>query len=147
MHGWWWPGRQVVVVLPLAVVAVAYAIDSLPALRRVAIPAAALGVETWLWTTVDAITRRHVLVVDFHRTGNPWVRFWALFLPDGRTPTPVDAVLLAAWTFVLAGLGWAGWRYATAAADVDGLARANSAAIVPTTVSRFGLRGTKPSRP
>jgi hypothetical protein len=28
MHGWWWPGRQIVVVLPLAVIAIALALDA-----------------------------------------------------------------------------------------------------------------------
>jgi hypothetical protein len=147
MHGWWWPGRQLVVVLPLAVVAVAYAVDAIPALRPVAIAAGAVGVATWTWTTFEAIARRHVLVVDFDRTGNPWVQLWRLLLPDGRTSTAADAALLAAWTCAVAGLGWAGWRYATAAdAGGDGAA-ANSAAIATTAASRLGLRGTKPSSP
>ncbi len=34
MHGWWWPGRQLVVVLPLAVIAIAMAADRSPALCR-----------------------------------------------------------------------------------------------------------------
>lgn len=145
MHGWWWPGRQVVVVLPLAVVAIAYAVDAIPALRPVVIAAGVVGVGTWIWSSVEAITRRHVLVVDFDRTGNPWVQLWRLLLPDGRTPTAADAVLLAAWTCAIAGLGWAGWRYATDAAEEGGAAAANSAAIATAAASRFGLRGTKPS--
>ena len=117
MHGWWWPGRQVVVVLPLAVVAVAVAVDAVPAARWVFVPVAVLGVTTWGWTTIEAITRRHVLVVDFERTGNPWIQAWRLVLPDGRSQSPADAALLAAWTVAIAALGWAGWRYLRTSAD------------------------------
>ena len=56
MHGWWWPGRQLVVVLPLGVIAIAIAADSSATLRRFLVISAVLGVSTWLWTTVEAIT-------------------------------------------------------------------------------------------
>lgn len=116
MHGWWWPGRQVVVVLPLAVIGTALAVEVLPVARRIIVPAALIGVATWVWTTVEAITRRHVLVVDFEDTGNPWVQLWRLALPHGRRPTPTDSVLLVAWTLGVAALAWAGWNYAGEAA-------------------------------
>ena len=111
MHGWWWPGRQLVVVLPLGVVAIALAVDaSGPALRRVLMLAAVLGVTTWLWTTIDAITRRHVLVVDFDETGNPWMRLWRLALPNGRDLTLADDVLTLGWAAVVVALIVAGFR-------------------------------------
>jgi hypothetical protein len=110
MHGWWWPGRQLVAVLPLAVVAIAWCADRIDAVRRVLVVVAALGVVTWVWTTVEAITRRRVLVVDFDRTANPWVRLWRLALPNGRAPSATDGILLAAWTVAVAGLAWAGWH-------------------------------------
>ena len=74
MHGWWWPGRQLVVVLPLAVIVIAVAADRSVLLFRSFAIAAVIGLVTWLWTTIEAITRRHVLVVDFAQTSNPWMR-------------------------------------------------------------------------
>jgi hypothetical protein len=111
MHGWWWPGRQLVVVLPLGVVAIALAVDaSPPALSWAVALAAVLGVTTWLWTTIEAITRRHVLVVDFDETSNPWMRLWRLALPNGRDLTAADNVLTLGWAAVIVALFVAGFR-------------------------------------
>ena len=38
------------------------------ALRRFLVVSAVLGAVTWLWTTIEAITRQRVLVVDFDQT-------------------------------------------------------------------------------
>ncbi len=138
MHGWWWPGRQVVVVLPLAIIVVAAVADAVPRLRPAFAAAAAIGVVTWLWTTIEAIMRRHVLVADFERTGNPWVQLWRLVLPDGRTPTAGDTVLLAAWTVLLGASAGLGWPYADAGVATT------PRAIAATEESRSGARGTKP---
>ena len=111
LHGWWWPGRQLVVVLPLGVVVIALAVDaSSPALRRVVMLAAVLGVTTWLWTTIEAITRRHVLVVDFDETSNPWMRLWRLALPNGRDLTVAADLLTLGWAAVVVALIVAGSR-------------------------------------
>lgn len=111
MHGWWWPGRQLVVVLPLGVVVIALAVDaSNPALRRVVMLAAVLGVTTWLWTTIEAITRRHVLVVDFDETSNPWMRLWRLALPNGRDLAVADNVLTLVWAVIMVALIVAGFH-------------------------------------
>ena len=144
MHGWWWPGRQVVVVLPLAVIGIAITVDVWPVARRMLVPAALIGIATWAWTTVEAITRRHVLVVDFEDTGNPWVQLWRLALPDGRQPTPTDSVLLTAWTVGVAALAWIGWNYAAPSTGASEIERSSMSAT--TVASRSGLRGAKPSR-
>ncbi len=72
--------------------------------------AAVLGVTTWLWTTIEAITRRHVLVVDFDETSNPWMRLWRLALPNGRDLTLADDVLTLGWAVVVVALIVAGFR-------------------------------------
>ena len=72
-----------------------------------------LGAITWLWTTIEAITRRRVLVVDFDETSNPWMRWWRLLLPDGREPAVDDELLTAAWTVALIALAVGGWAWAT----------------------------------
>lgn len=115
MHGWWWPGRQVVVVLPLVALAIALTID---ALRRsgaraawpITLVAGAIGVGTWAWLAVEATAGRLRLVVDFDRTANPWVRAVRVLLPDLRRPGTGTDVALAVWTVLLvAGAAW-GWR-------------------------------------
>jgi hypothetical protein len=111
MHGWWWPGRQLVVVLPLGVVAIGLVVDaSGPALRRAVTLAGVLGAVTWLWTTIEAITRRHVLVVDFDETSNPWMRLWRQALPNGRDLTVADNALTLGWVAVIVALIVAGFR-------------------------------------
>jgi hypothetical protein len=111
MHGWWWPGRQVVAVLPLAVIAIGYAAATSRTVRVLVAGGAVIGIATWLWTTIEAITKRRVLVVDFEQTSNPFVRLWRLALPDGRTPTSADGLLLAVWTVGLCVVAVAGWRH------------------------------------
>jgi hypothetical protein len=145
MHGWWWPGRQLVVVLPLAVVAIAFAVETVPVWRLAFVLVAVLGMATWVWTTVEAITRRHVLVVDFERTANPWIQAWRRLLPDGRSPSTADGVMLAVWTVAIAALGWVGWRYAHTPSAGVVADPARSAARAATVSSRSGLRGAKPS--
>lgn len=118
MHGWWWPGRQLVVVLPLGVIVIAITAERAAAagsrvFGRLLAVAAVLGVITWLWTTIEAITRRRVLVVDFDETSNPWMRWWRLLLPDGRQPAVADELLTAAWTVALIALAVGGWAWAT----------------------------------
>lgn len=110
MHGWWWPGRQVVVVVPCLVLAVAWWVASLGTAARRAV--AALGVAgalAWGWIVVEALDRRLTLVVDFERTRNPLYRAWRVVLPDYRTVTTGTWVLQSLWLValgVLAGLAW-----------------------------------------
>jgi hypothetical protein len=115
MHGWWWPGRQVVVVLPLAVLAVAAFVDGerragsrwmWPAL----LVAGTLGIATWVWLAVEATFGHLRLIVDFDRTTNPWVRAARLVLPDLREGGWTTDLLLTAWVVALLALGAWGWR-------------------------------------
>jgi hypothetical protein len=109
MHGWWAPGRQVVVVLPVAVVVIAHAAERARALFGFVVLAGAIGLVTWAWTIVDAARRRHVLVVDVDETSVPWLRLWRRALPDGRHLAPADQLLSVTWWLALAGLAAWGW--------------------------------------
>jgi hypothetical protein len=114
MHGWWWPGRQVVVIAPLLVLVVAWWLPQVrlgPWLLGVG---GALGIGSWLWTTIEAVDRRRVLVVDFGDTANPWYRLWRHALPDGAHAVLRDDLLTAGWVAVLAALAVWGWRAAPA---------------------------------
>jgi len=109
MHGWWFPGRQVVVVLPAAVLAVAVW-ASTPRRRTAVAVLGAAGVAACAWLTAEALTGRLTLVVDFAATANPLVRAWRLALPDYLAVTPATWVLHGAWIAVVAALALAGAR-------------------------------------
>jgi hypothetical protein len=110
MQGWWWPGRQVMVVLPLAVLAVAWW-AGVWAPARVALGAGlVLGAATYLWLLVEGLAGRLTLVVDFEATTMPVVRALRPLLPDLRLHPSGTSLLLVLWIAVLAGLAIAGWR-------------------------------------
>lgn len=101
MHGWWWPGRQTVVVIPCLVLAVAWWAGQVRSVRPAVWVAGALGAATWLWLVVEARRERLTLIVDFETTSNPLYRAWRSVLPDYRHPGADDWLLQAVW---LAGL-------------------------------------------
>lgn len=111
MHGWWWPGRQLVVILPLLVIVVAIAADGLVAkLRSVLVVSAVIGLVDWAWISWEATTGRRALIVDFDRTANPLVRILEVVLPDGRAPGG-QLTLLLCWAGAMVAAGLAGWRF------------------------------------
>jgi hypothetical protein len=113
MQGWWWPGRQLVVVLPLAVLAVAWW-STVWAPTRVLLGAGlALGALTYLWVLVEGLAGTLTLVVDFESTTAPVVRALRPLLPDLRLHPAGTEWLLALWIGVLAVLAVAGWRSAS----------------------------------
>lgn len=101
MHGWWWPGRQVVVVVPAVVLAVAWWAGQTRAVRPAVVVAGLLAAVSWLWLVAEVLARRLTLVVDFEATSNPLYRAWRLLLPDYRHPDTGDWLLHAAWLVVL----------------------------------------------
>ena len=102
MHGWWWPGRQVVVVVPCLVLAVAWWAAQSRVGRILVAATAAFGVVVWTWLVVEVLTGRRTLIVDFEQTANPLYRVWRAVLPDYRHPSVDDWVLQAVWLAVLA---------------------------------------------
>jgi hypothetical protein len=101
MHGWWWPGRQTVVVLPCLVLAVAWWVGRVPQLRPVVLVGGLVAAFSWLWIVVEARRGTRTLVVDFESTSNPLYRAWRLLLPDYRHPGTEDWLLQAVWLVVL----------------------------------------------
>ncbi|MFC5380720.1 hypothetical protein [Aquipuribacter nitratireducens] len=112
MHGWWWPGRQLVVVLPALVLLAAAWVAAGRGRVRPGVTAAlgVLGLGAFLTLAVATSTGVHTLVVDFSRT--PWPVYRALrpLLPDLTTPGPATVALVAAWTLGLLALAVVGWR-------------------------------------
>jgi hypothetical protein len=112
MQGWWWPGRQVVVVLPLAVLAIAWWTTVWAPARVLLGAGLAVGALTYVWVLAEGLAGNLTLVVDFESTTMPIVRALRPLLPDLRLHPAATEWLLAAWVGVLAVLAAAGWRTA-----------------------------------
>jgi hypothetical protein len=97
MHGWWWPGRQVVVVVPCLVLAVAWWAGRAPSVRPWIAVAGVVGALEWGWLVVEVLRGRRTLIVDFESTADPVYRAWRTVLPDGRSPSLRDVILLVCW--------------------------------------------------
>ncbi len=142
MHGWWWPGRQLVVIVPLLVVAVAWFLHNAePAHRRRWLIAlgvlTALGVANWVWFLAEVLGGQRQLIIDVGSTSAPGYQLWRRMLPDGRVLGPLDHALLAVWgavTFALAALGWRATAPRAGTEDTaPDSAPASSRAAIPTT--------------
>jgi hypothetical protein len=105
MHGWWFGGRQVVVVLPLAVLAVAWWTGPDPGRRRLLAVAGGVGVLAQLWLVADGAAGRITWAVDPTATANPLYRAWRLALPDYLAMSRWTWALHGAWLLALA--AWA----------------------------------------
>jgi hypothetical protein len=101
MHGWWWPGRQVVVVVPCLVLAVAWWAGRVRAVRPLLAAAGAVGVLSWGWLVVEVLDGRRRLIIDFESTANPLYGAWRTLLPDYRHPGTGDWLLQAGWLVAL----------------------------------------------
>jgi hypothetical protein len=107
MHGYWWPGRQLVVVLPLAVLAVLWWLDRAGwRLRALAAGLGLAGVVTYGWLLADGWARRITWVSGFWETGAPLHRLVRPLLPDytGDSYLPGHVV----WAVLLLGCAAAG---------------------------------------
>ena len=96
MQGFWWPGRQLVVVLPLAVLMILVWLEDGP--RKTALGLAAVGVVHYatLLVTGHFGQTRWVLAPDDLRLHWPA----ALLLPDDRDLHTADVVRYAIWVGV-----------------------------------------------
>lgn len=119
MQGWWFPGRQIVVALPLAVVAIAWwAGTAVPSAvsrsRRLALVTGLglLGVWSYVWLAVQAGTGGATWIVDFVETADPWYRVWRAVLPNYLDVSPLTWALHGMWLAVLAVAAAWGWRSA-----------------------------------
>lgn len=107
MHGYWWPGRQVVVVLPLAVLVVLWWVAGLSRRARLLAGAlAAWGVAIYGVVLVRGLLGRTTWV------GAPEESAWhapvSWVLPDDRVLMGRDLALYAGWAIILAAAGlWA----------------------------------------
>lgn len=143
MHGWWWPGRQVVVVLPLGVLAVTWWCSTLRPWRRVRgclLAAAGFGLFCWLYLQGEVARGSRSVIIDFDATPNPASRLWRVLLPDLRADAAIDQARLAGWALALALAAWWGWR--SAGGDEDaGAGERPDADVAPVDLDRGGAIG------
>jgi hypothetical protein len=109
MAGWWFPGRQIVVVLPAAVLAIAWWLDRHRWARRLFAVAGGVGIISWVVLTVEAATGRLTLIFDFFATANPLYGAWRLVLPDFLEVTRTTWWWHAVWLVLLTALAALGW--------------------------------------
>ena len=110
MHGWWWPGRQVVVILPALVLLLMQWIGRAPHLRKPFLAIGITGIVAYLVLAVEATVGRATLIFDFASTSNPLYQAWSRALPDYLAPTTLTWVLHGVWLAVFAGLSAYGWQ-------------------------------------
>jgi hypothetical protein len=106
MHGFWWPGRQLVVVLPLAVVAVLWLVQrALPRLLPFAALLGALGVVSLAGLLVGGWSGDVTWVVHFTQAPAPSYRLLAPLLPDYTGDSWLVPHVVWVVTFVALALG------------------------------------------
>lgn len=112
MQGWWTPGRQVVVVLPAAVLAVAtWATRSRHRLVALGL-LGAVGVWSYAWLLGAGLRGDIAWVVTFYRTPDPLYDLWEQALPRYRVLSTGTWVRHGIWTVVALALAVWGWRSA-----------------------------------
>lgn len=110
MHGWWFPGRQLVVVLPAAVLIVARWADT-SWNRVMAISALGLvGVGAFVALVIEGRAAGLTWVVDFAAVGFLPYRTWSSLLPDYMAATPATWAAHAGWSLLLVSLLALGFR-------------------------------------
>ena len=114
MHGFWWPGRQLVVVLPLALIAVLWWSAQIAGarLRVAAAVLAAVGVFATVTLLVGGLARDLTWVTGFEGVDNPLYAWTRAPLPDYRAPDTGMWLRHAVWVAVVVALAALGWRQA-----------------------------------
>lgn len=109
MHGYWWPGRQLVVVLPLALLVILRWLAAVGRPVRIAALVLGLaGVANYAGLLVSGYARDITWVFGFEKAMAPAYWLLAPVLPDYRG----DFWLLhAVWIVALGVLAVAGWRF------------------------------------
>ncbi len=109
MHGWSWPGRQVVVTLPALILLLMQWFAHVPGHRKPFLVIGITGIVAYLVLAVEATVGRATLIFDFASTSNPLYQAWSTVLPDYLAPTTLTWVLHSVWLVVFAGLSAYGW--------------------------------------
>lgn len=111
MHGWWFPGRQVVVVLPVAALLISRWVDRAPARRAVVTALGAVGVGAFGWLVAEGAAGDVTWIIDFASTSYPPYLLLAPVLPDYMAPSTTTWILHAVWTALVVVAVMAAWRW------------------------------------
>lgn len=98
MHGWWFPGRQLVVVLPFAALAIAWWAGRSGAALGAVVVLGALGLVAHASFLAQAYLGSLTWAVDFWRATPPWLHVF----PDHMDPGWADWALTGLWALALA---------------------------------------------
>lgn len=111
MHGWWFPGRQVVVVLPLAIILIAAWVDRAARWKLVTAGLlGVLGVVAFAFLLIEGLGTDLTWVVDFATTSDPVYAWMSQVMPDYTTPSSATWILHGVWVGIAVILSWLGWR-------------------------------------
>ncbi len=102
MHGWWWPGRQTVVVLPAVIVVMCLFAEKSKHWFRFIVLGGAAGMVGWVWLAIESSTGNRTLVVDFYETTYPIYRALSFVMPDFTNFNNSALLLNLAWLSLIA---------------------------------------------
>lgn len=110
MQGWWFPGRQLVVVLPLAAILIAWWVRA--GGRRLAafLVLGAVGVLAQAWVVIEGLRGDITWVITLQDTANPLYRAWREALPDYLAEDGATWLLHWAWAAVAVVVAVAAYR-------------------------------------
>ena len=97
MHGWWWPGRQLVVILPAVIIAITLLAEREKVWRWFICTGAVSAIAGWIWLAIESQTGNRTLVVDFEEMPYPIYRFIRLIFPNFRDFGTKATLLNALW--------------------------------------------------
>jgi hypothetical protein len=98
MHGWWSPGRHLVVVLPVGVLLVAWWAGQSRRALQLVVGLGSIGVASYAWFVVEGTVREVTWARDFYETANPWYRAVRHALPDWPHETAATWIVALVWT-------------------------------------------------
>ncbi|HTI33140.1 MAG TPA: hypothetical protein VL422_05635 [Miltoncostaea sp.] len=119
MQGWWFPGRQLVVVLPLAAVAIAWWVRAGGARLVAAAALGAVGVVAQAFIVAEGLLGRIAWVVDLQTTADPLYRAIRWITPDYLAEDAATWPLHWGWTVALAAAAVWAWRSERAGAQSE----------------------------
>lgn len=121
MQGWWFPGRQVVVVLPSAVLAIAWWARGGGRRLSLVVALGLAGISVHVWVVVEGLLGRLTWAVDLQRSSHPLYRAWREALPDYLNVSPSTWVLHWAWAALFVAAAALAARRERAARVIGGL--------------------------
>lgn len=110
MQGWWFPGRQLVVVLPLAAIAITWWVRAGGWRLITFLALGAVGVLAQAWLVVEGLRGDIAWVVNLQATANPLYRAWREVLPSYLSEDAGTWVLHWGWAAVAIVVAVAAYR-------------------------------------